>query len=32
MDQLSGFKLYIETAEADRLNFQGAPELTAEAL
>jgi hypothetical protein len=30
MDQLSGFKLYLETAEADRLNLQGAPELTAE--
>jgi uncharacterized membrane protein YgcG len=30
MDQLSGFKLYLETAEADRLNMQGAPEITAE--
>ena len=30
MDQLSGFKLYLETAEADRLNLQGAPEITAE--
>ena len=30
MDQLDGFKLYLETAEADRLNMQGAPEITAE--
>jgi uncharacterized membrane protein YgcG len=30
MDQLSGFRLYLETAEADRLNMQGAPEITAE--
>jgi uncharacterized membrane protein YgcG len=30
MDQLSGFKLYLETAEADRLNMQGAPEITAQ--
>ena len=29
MDQLSGFRLYLETAEADRLNMQ-APEITAE--
>lgn len=29
MDQLTGFRLYLETAEADRLNMQ-APELTAE--
>ena len=29
MDQLAGFKLYLETAEADRLNMQ-APEITAE--
>ena len=29
MDQLKGFRLYLETAEADRLNMQ-APELTAE--
>ena len=29
MDQLSGFRLYLETAEADRLNLQ-APELTAD--
>ena len=29
MDQLSGFKLYLETAEADRLNMQ-APEITAD--
>lgn len=29
MDQLNGFKLYLETAEKDRLNMQ-APELTAE--
>jgi uncharacterized membrane protein YgcG len=29
MDQLDGFKLYLETAEADRLNLQ-APEITAE--
>ena len=28
MDQLAGFKLYLETAEADRLNYQ-APEFTA---
>jgi hypothetical protein len=30
MDQLAGFRLYLETAEADRLNLQGAPEITAE--
>ena len=30
MDQLAGFKLYLETAEADRLNLQGAPDITAE--
>lgn len=30
MDQLKGFRLYLETAEADRLNMQGAPEITAE--
>ena len=30
MDQLAGFRLYLETAEADRLNMQGAPEITAE--
>jgi uncharacterized membrane protein YgcG len=29
MDQLAGFKLYLETAESDRLNL-GAPEITAE--
>ena len=29
MDQLAGFKLYLETAEADRLNMQ-APEITAQ--
>jgi hypothetical protein len=29
MDQLAGFRLYLETAEADRLNLQ-APEITAE--
>jgi len=29
MDQLDGFKLYLETAEKDRLNMQGAPEITA---
>ena len=29
MDQLEGFKLYLETAEKDRLNLQ-APEITAE--
>ncbi|MCK9908938.1 DUF2207 domain-containing protein [Microbacteriaceae bacterium K1510] len=29
MDQLAGFKLYLETAEKDRLNLQ-APEITAE--
>jgi hypothetical protein len=29
MDQLAGFKLYLETAESDRLNRQ-APEITAE--
>jgi hypothetical protein len=29
MDQLAGLKLYLETAEADRLNLQ-APEITAE--
>jgi len=29
MDQLAGFKLYLETAESDRLNMQ-APEITAE--
>ena len=29
MDQLAGFRLYLETAEADRLNYQ-APEITAE--
>jgi hypothetical protein len=29
MDQLAGLRLYLETAEADRLNFQ-APEITAE--
>jgi hypothetical protein len=29
MDQLSGFRLYLETAEADRLNMQ-APAITAE--
>jgi len=29
MDQLAGFKLYLETAESDRLNLQ-APEITAE--
>jgi uncharacterized membrane protein YgcG len=29
MDQLAGLKLYLQTAEADRLNFQ-APEITAE--
>ena len=30
MDQLAGFRLYLETAEADRLNYQGAPEITAD--
>lgn len=30
MDQLAGFKLYLETAESDRLNLRGAPEITAE--
>ncbi len=30
MDQLAGFKLYLETAESDRLNLSGAPEITAE--
>jgi hypothetical protein len=29
MDQLAGFRLYLETAESDRLNLQ-APELTAD--
>jgi len=29
MDQLAGFRLYLETAESDRLNLQ-APEITAE--
>jgi Predicted membrane protein (DUF2207) C-terminal domain/Predicted membrane protein (DUF2207) N-terminal domain len=29
MDQLSGFRLYLETAESDRLNMQ-APEITAD--
>ena len=29
MDQLSGFKLYLETAESDRLNLQ-APEITSD--
>jgi hypothetical protein len=29
MDQLDGFKLYLETAEKDRLNMQ-APEITAD--
>jgi uncharacterized membrane protein YgcG len=29
MDRLAGFRLYLETAEADRLNYQ-APEITAE--
>ena len=29
MDQLAGFKLYLQTAESDRLNLQ-APEITAE--
>ncbi len=29
MDRLEGFRLYLETAEADRLNYQ-APEITAE--
>src|SRR5690606_21142070 len=29
MDQLAGFKLYLETAESDRLNLQ-APQITAE--
>ncbi|HTQ82989.1 MAG TPA: DUF2207 domain-containing protein [Pseudolabrys sp.] len=29
MDQLAGFRLYLETAEADRLNLQ-APEITAD--
>ncbi len=29
MDQLAGFKLYLETAESDRLNLQ-APEITAD--
>jgi len=29
MDQLAGLKLYLETAEADRMNMQ-APEITAE--
>ena len=29
MDQLEGFKLYLETAEAERLNYK-APEITAE--
>jgi len=28
MDQLDGFKMYLETAEKNRLNFQGAPEMT----
>lgn len=30
MDQLAGFRLYLETAESDRLNLRGAPEITAE--
>ena len=30
MDQLAGFRLYLETAEADRLNMPGAPDITAE--
>ena len=30
MDQLAGFRLYLETAEADRLNLPGAPEITAD--
>jgi hypothetical protein len=30
MDQLKGFRLYLETAEADRLNYQAAPEITAD--
>jgi uncharacterized membrane protein len=29
MDQLAGFRLYLETAESDRLNL-GAPEITAD--
>lgn len=28
MDQIDGFKMYLETAESNRLNFQGAPEMT----
>ena len=30
MDQLAGFRLYLETAESSRLNFVEAPELTTE--
>jgi uncharacterized membrane protein YgcG len=30
MDQLAGFRLYLETAESARLNFADAPELTTE--
>jgi len=28
MDQIDGFKMYLETAEKNRLNFQGAPAMT----
>ncbi len=28
MDEIDGFKMYLETAEQNRLNFQGAPEMT----
>lgn len=30
MDQIEGFKLYMETAEKERLNIHGAPDLTVE--
>jgi len=30
MDQLEGFKLYLSVAEADRMNMQGAPDVTVE--
>ncbi|MFT6659816.1 DUF2207 domain-containing protein [Maritalea sp.] len=30
MDQIEGFKLYMETAEKERLNMRGAPDLTVE--
>src|SRR5690606_125765 len=28
MDQIDGFKMYLETAEARRLNFEGAPPMS----